>query len=76
MLVLSRHLNESIIIAKEVKVTVLRITPNRVELGVDAGSHVLVDREEIHLRKQAAGEATRGKRRPRLKVAARVDGNR
>lgn len=76
MLVLSRHLNESIIIAKEVKVTVLRITPNRVELGVDAESHVVVDREEIHLRKQAAGEATRGKRRPRLKLAAGVDGNR
>lgn len=76
MLVLSRHLNESIIIAKEVKVTVLRITPTRVELGVDAESHVLVDREEIHLRRQAAGVATRGKRAQLKVTAPRVNRNR
>lgn len=33
MLVLARRLNESIIIAKEVRVTVLKDTPTRIELG-------------------------------------------
>jgi carbon storage regulator len=60
MLVLSRRLNESIIIAEEVRVTVLKITPHRIELGVDASSHISVDREEIHLRKHAG--ATREER--------------
>ena len=33
MLVLSRRLNQAIVIAGEVRVTVLAITPSRVELG-------------------------------------------
>jgi carbon storage regulator CsrA len=70
MLVLGRRLNESIIIAGQVRVTVLKITPTRIELGVDAASHVCVDREEIHLRKQAAAVATRGERTARLSVIA------
>lgn len=70
MLVLARHLNESIIIAKEVRVTVLRISPNRVELGVDAGPDVSVDREEVHLRKQAAGVIPGGEHRTQSTVLA------
>ncbi|MGH8236523.1 MAG: carbon storage regulator [Steroidobacteraceae bacterium] len=53
MLVLSRRLNQAIIIAGEVRVTVLAITPSRVELGVEAPRQIMVDREEIHLRRQA-----------------------
>jgi carbon storage regulator len=52
MLVLSRRLNQAIVIAGEVRVTVLAITPSRVELGVEAPKEVMVDREEIHLRRQ------------------------
>jgi carbon storage regulator len=52
MLVLSRRLNQAIVIAGQVRVTVIAITPNRVELGVEAPREVLVDREEIHLRRQ------------------------
>ena len=52
MLVLSRRLNQSIVIAGEVRVTVLAITPSRVELGVEAPRQITVDREEIHLRRQ------------------------
>jgi carbon storage regulator CsrA len=52
MLVLSRRLNQSIVIAGEVRVTVLAISPSRVELGVEAPKHITVDREEIHLRRQ------------------------
>ena len=52
MLVLSRRLNQAIVIAGEVRVTVLAITPSRVELGVEAPRQITVDREEIHLRRQ------------------------
>ena len=52
MLVLSRRLNQAIVIAGEVRVTVLAITPGRVELGVEAPRQVMVDREEIHLRRE------------------------
>ena len=53
MLVLSRRLNQAIVIGGEVRVTVLAITPSRVELGVEAPRQVMVDREEVHLRRQA-----------------------
>ena len=52
MLVLSRRLNQAIVIAGEVRVTVLAITPSRVELGVEAPRQITVDREEIHQRRQ------------------------
>lgn len=52
MLVLSRRLNQTIVIAGRVRVTVLAITPNRVEIGVEAPVQIAVDREEIHLRRQ------------------------
>ena len=52
MLVLSRRLNQTIVIAGRVRVTVLTITPNRVELGVEAPLQIAVDREEIHLQRR------------------------
>jgi carbon storage regulator len=52
MLVLSRRLNQAIVIAGQVRVTVRAITPSRVELGVEAPRVITVDREEIHLRRQ------------------------
>ncbi len=52
MLVLSRRLNQAIVIAGHVRVTVLAISPTRVEIGVEAPPQVVVDREEIHLRRQ------------------------
>lgn len=56
MLVLSRRLNQAIVIGGEVRVTVLAITPSRVELGVEAPREIMVDREEIHLRRQVDGD--------------------
>ena len=52
MLVLSRRLNQAIVIGGAVRVTVLAITPSRVEIGVEAPREVMVHREEIHLRRQ------------------------
>jgi carbon storage regulator CsrA len=58
MLVLSRRLDQAIIIAGQVRVTVLAITPSRVEIGVEATREILFDREEVHLRRQGPAMAT------------------
>lgn len=55
MLILTRRLNESIIIggkddANKVKVTVLGVKGNQVRLGIDAPRSVAVHREEIYQR--------------------------
>lgn len=52
MLVLSRRLGESIVIAQDIRVSVLAISGQRVRIGVHAPDHVAVDREELWLRKQ------------------------
>lgn len=52
MLVLSRRSRQSIVIGGRVKVTVLTIAANHVEIGVEAPLHISVDREEVHARKQ------------------------
>lgn len=52
MLVLSRRLNQAIVIAGRVRVKVVAISPTRVELGVEAPRQITVDREEIHVRRQ------------------------
>ena len=60
MLVLSRRLNQAIVIAGHVRVTVLAISPTRVEIGVEAPPQIVVDREEIHLRRQVRREQSGG----------------
>ena len=50
MLVLSRKLNEEIVIAGEIRVKVLELRRGRVRLGVCAPADVTVDRAEIALR--------------------------
>ncbi len=47
MLVLSRKLNEAIVIDDVVRVTVLAIKGDRVRLGIEAPRHVPVNRAEI-----------------------------
>lgn len=51
MLVLSRRLNEEIIIAGNIRVKVLEISGNRVRIGISAPDQVPVLREEIYSRK-------------------------
>jgi carbon storage regulator len=53
MLVLSRRSRQSVFIGGQVKITVLTISPKQVQLGIEAPPQVAVDREEVHLRKQA-----------------------
>jgi carbon storage regulator len=47
MLVLSRKLNEKIVIDGGIVLTVVKIERNQIRLGIDAPAHVRVLREEI-----------------------------
>ena len=47
MLVLSRKLNEKIVIDGGIVVTVVKIDRNQVRLGIEAPGHIPVFREEI-----------------------------
>ncbi len=47
MLVLSRKLNEKIVIDGNIIVTVVKIDNNQVRIGIEAPGHVPVFREEI-----------------------------
>jgi len=47
MLVLSRKLNEKIVIDGGIIVTVVKIDRNQVRLGIEAPGHIPVYREEI-----------------------------
>jgi carbon storage regulator len=59
MLILSRKLNESIVIDGRIIVKVLRIDKDTVKLGIQAPAELPVHREEIHeviQRSKQAGE--------------------
>lgn len=58
MLVLSRKVDEKILIGNSVEVTVLRVDGDKVRLGVTAPSHIPVHREEIA--KRIAEEKSQG----------------
>jgi carbon storage regulator len=47
MLVLSRKINEKIVIDNDIIVTVVKIDRNQVRIGIEAPGHVPVYREEI-----------------------------
>lgn len=47
MLVLTRKLEESIIIGEEIKITVLEIKGCQVKIGIEAPPETIVHREEI-----------------------------
>lgn len=52
MLILSRRINETMIINDDIKVTILEIKGNQVRIGIDAPHHIEVHREEIWKRIQ------------------------
>ena len=60
MLVLSRKPGERILIGNDVKVTVIRIGPNSVRIGIDAPGHLNIVREELCLDAEQAALAGLG----------------
>jgi carbon storage regulator len=48
MLVLTRRPGEQIIIADNIRVTVVSVGPGRVKIGIDAPPHVSINRQEIY----------------------------
>jgi len=48
MLVLTRRVNETLIVGDDVMVTVLSVSGNQVRIGINAPRHVSVHREEIY----------------------------
>jgi len=51
MLILTRREGESIVIGKDIVVTVLSVRGTQVRIGVAAPANVVVDREEVAQRK-------------------------
>jgi carbon storage regulator len=52
MLILTRRPEEALQIGTNIVVTVLGIKGNQVRLGIRAPTDIVIDREEVHLRKQ------------------------
>lgn len=57
MLVLSRKINEKIIIDGGIVITVVKVEGGQVRLGIEAPSHVKVYREELLAKANAARSA-------------------
>jgi len=55
MLVLTRKVDQAIVIQGNIMVTVLRVERDRVKLGISAPGEITVLREELLHRDQAAG---------------------
>ncbi len=49
MLVLSRQINESIIIGDDIEITMVDIKAGKVRIGISAPQHVSVHRKEVYL---------------------------
>ena len=49
MLVLTRKLNESIMIGDDVKITIVDVKGDQVKLGITAPRQIAVHREEVYL---------------------------
>jgi carbon storage regulator len=52
MLVLTRRRGEAIVIDDHIIVQVVAIKGDKVRLGITAPAHVVVDREEVHQRRE------------------------
>jgi carbon storage regulator len=53
MLILTRRISEALVIGdKDVVISILGVRGNQVRIGITASRDILIDREEIYLRKQ------------------------
>ena len=79
MLVVTRLPSESIRIGGQIRIIVLGVKGRQVRIGVDAPLNIVVDREEIHLRKQGEAKRWRAQKsrnhRPNVKMEVSHDAN-
>jgi carbon storage regulator len=61
MLVLTRHPGEEIIIDGTIRLTVVSVKGDRIRVGIDAPPSVVVDRQEIHERRQRSPDSVAGR---------------
>ena len=52
MLVLSRKINETVVIGTDIRITITSINGRQVGVGIEAPDALRIDREEIHIRKE------------------------
>jgi carbon storage regulator len=52
MLILTRRFNETIRIGDDIGITVLAVKGSQVRFGINAPRHVVVDREEVAIRRR------------------------
>lgn len=52
MLVLTRRPGEEIVIGGNIRITVVSVKGDRIRIGIEAPPSVVVDRQEIHERRQ------------------------
>ena len=57
MLILTRNMNQSIVIGEDVFISVLGVKGNQVRLGINAPKNVSIHREEIFIKIQAEQDA-------------------
>jgi len=59
MLILTRRMNETLVVGDDVRVTVLGINGNQVRIGVKAPRHIPVHREEVYekIKKQESSDS-------------------
>lgn len=48
MLILTRRLNESIVIDRQIQITIIEINGDKVKLGIEAPSDIVILREELY----------------------------
>ena len=66
MLILTRRVSETVMIGRDITVTILGVKGNQVRVGVDAPKEVPVHREEVYERIQREEAAARGSKPPYL----------
>jgi carbon storage regulator len=59
MLVLTRRIGEEIVVDDDIRISVVSIKGNRVQIGIQAPETVRVDRLETHQQRAAWGSAAR-----------------
>ena len=61
-MILSRRVQEAIMIGDDVTITILSVRGNQVRLGIDAPKNVTVDREEIYHKRKNENNEPNGNR--------------